>query len=282
MKCNLCPRKCNIDRSKRVGFCQQSDQLKVALYSLHTYEEPCISGTNGSGTIFFSGCNLKCNYCQNYEISHLGKGENISVERLVEIFKELEKMGAHNINLVTPTHFIDRIIEALKIYTPNIPVVYNSSGYESIESLNKLKEYIDIYLVDLKYADDKLAQRLSCAPDYFEVATNAILKMRENQPQDVFKDSLMKKGVIIRHLVLPNNTQNSIDCLKWISKNLPTTKISLMSQYTPCYKALESEEINRPLKPIEYSRVLMFARKNNLDGYMQGLQSVGASYTPKF
>lgn len=282
MNCNLCPRKCNIDRSKKVGFCQQSDQLKVALYSLHAYEEPCISGKNGSGTIFFSGCNLRCNYCQNYEISHLGKGEVITVSRLVEMFKELEQMGAHNINLVTPTHFIEQIVEALKTYTPKIPIVYNSSGYEDVVSLEKLKEYIDIYLVDLKYADNGLAQRLSSASDYFEVATKAILKMRENQPQDVFENGLMKKGVIIRHLVLPNNTQNSIDCLKWIVDNLPTTKISLMSQYTPCYKALESKEINRPLKPIEYSRVLMFARKNNLDGYMQGSGSVGMSYTPKF
>ena len=281
--CNSCPRKCNIDRSNSVGFCGQSEKLKVALYQLHFYEEPCISGTKGSGTIFFSGCNLKCMFCQNYQISQQNKGKEISVRQLVNIFKKLEKMGAHNINLVTPSHYVDKIIEALDIYKPNIPIIYNTSGYDSVENIQKLKDYVDIYLTDFKYFSSELAGYLSRAKDYPDVAKKAIHQMRLNCPEDKFdKNSMMQKGIIIRHMVLPDQTVDSINILQYIKQNYPQTIISLMSQYTPCYKALEDNKYNRKLKKLEYTRVVMYARKLQLNGYIQDMQSADLKYTPKF
>ena len=285
MKCNLCPRKCNIDRSINKGFCSCTEDVYIAKYMLHPWEEPLIcNSTQKSGAIFFSGCNLKCIYCQNYEISNSLVGKQYSIQDLVNLFKTLEDMNALNINLVTPTHYQNQIIDALKIYKPKIPVIWNSSGYESAEEIKKLKDYIDIYLVDLKYMDNNLALQLSNAKDYPEKATKTILQMKENQPVDKIENGIMKKGVIIRHLVLPNQIENTFNCLDWIKQNLGEKQyISLMSQYTPCYKALDIPALNRKLHPIEYKRVLNYANKLNFkNGFYQELDSASTSYIPDF
>lgn len=281
MKCYGCPRMCGVDRTKETGVCGVGSSPRIAKVYLHKWEEPCISVKNGSGTIFFSGCNLKCVYCQNYKISSEAFGKDITVEQLAELYKKLENMGADNINLVTPSHYVDAIIGALKIYKPNIPIVYNSSGYESMESLSKLKDWVDIYLVDFKYYDSELARNLSSAPNYPEVAKEVIVKMREYQPKNIYEGDKLVKGMIIRHLILPNHTEDSINILNWIRDNVNEPCISLMGQYTPMYKANDHSDINRKLKPIEYKRVSSAMLKLGLtDGYMQELSSADESYTP--
>ena len=285
MKCNLCPRKCNIDRQQEKGFCSCPEDIYIAKYMLHYWEEPLICDElHGSGAIFFSGCNLKCVYCQNYEISNNVSGMLYTSTQLADLFKTLENKGALNINLVTPTHYQNQIIKALQIYKPNIPIIWNSSGYESAEEIKKLKDYIDIYLVDLKYMDSNLSLKYSRAKDYPKVGTKAILQMKKNQPKDIIKNGLMQKGVIIRHLVLPNNIENSFACLDWIKTYLGTKQyISLMAQYIPCYKAINIPELNRKLHSIEYKRVLNHAEKLNfLNGFYQHLDSASASYVPDF
>jgi putative pyruvate formate lyase activating enzyme len=250
---------------------------------LHKWEEPIICGNKGSGTVFFSGCNLRCVYCQNYKISHENYGKYITYERLAEIFKELESAGASNINLVSPTHYIHAIKKALDIYRPNIPIVYNSSGYEDINELMGLKDYVDIFLVDFKYMDSALAKRLSNAEDYPEVAKRAILKMRELQPKEIIENDEMKKGVIIRHLVLPEHTNDSIEILKWIKENIDNPFISLMAQYTPMHKSHMYNDINRKLKAIEYKIVENAMLELGLEqGYVQELTSASDCYTPIF
>ena len=284
-KCTLCPRACNVDRSSSLGYCKEKNILKIARASLHFDEEPIISGKTGSGTIFFSGCNLKCVYCQNHDISHDNFGKNISTDKLADIFKKLENQGATNINLVTPTHFVDKIIEALKIYRPHIPIVYNTNSYESISTLEKLAPFVDIYLADIKYFDSDLSNRLSKAKDYFEVAMSAILKMRENVPQDIIENGLMKKGLIIRHLVLPNHIDDSKKIFDNLIKHFDpkNTIISLMGQYTPMYKAHSFQDINRPLKPLEYKIVQNYILNLGFDnGYFQELSSATSDYTPAF
>lgn len=282
MKCNNCPRRCNVDRRYHRGFCQLPNKIRLALASIHRGEEPEISGTNGSGTIFFSGCNLRCVYCQNYDISNENFGTNVSVKRLSEIFKELEAKGVHNINLVTPTPYADKIIQALKIYRPQIPIVYNTSGYESVEIIKKLRKYVDIYLTDLKYCSPELSEKYSHCRDYFDITTQAITEMRKNQPKNIMHNGLLKKGVIIRHLVLPGCTNDSIKILDWIHKNCPDTTISIMGQFTPYYKCKNYPEINRKLKPIEYKRVINYASNLGLDGYIQDLSSATTEEIPKF
>lgn len=287
MKCNICPRMCNVDRKKQKGYCFQKNKLRISKVMLHHYEEPIISGNEtdiGSGAIFFSGCNLKCVYCQNSKISFYNKGKNVSVNKLVKIFKKFEKQGAYNINLVTPTHFSHLIIEALKIYKPKIPVVWNSSGYETKEMIQQLKEYVDVYLVDLKYMDNDLSMRYSKAPNYVEVATQAILKMKESQPNDIIENGLIKKGVVVRHLILPTHTDDSVKALKFICENLGKESIvSLMSQYEPMHKASEYTEINRKITPLEYKRVVNYALKLDMKNcFVQDLSSADSKYTPKF
>ena len=256
MICDICPKKCRVDRSNGFGFCGASDTLKISKYMTHFWEEPIISGTKGSGAIFFSHCNLKCIYCQNFNISHLGQGKQISTSKFIEIIKNLENSGVHNINLVTPSHYTLQIVDALKIYKPKIPIIWNSNGYETVDTLNMLKDIVDIYLVDMKYMDNDLALKLSSAKDYPQVCQKAILTMRKNQPKDIVVDGIMQKGIIVRHLVLPNEVKNSFRVLDWISSNLGTeTYVSIMGQYTPCYLALNDEKYNRALKPIEYKRV---------------------------
>ncbi len=281
-KCYLCPRSCGIDRSKNKGYCNQSG-LKVARVSLHKWEEPIISGSNGSGTIFFSGCNLKCVYCQNYDVSH-GKGKDITPQILADIFKKIEDSGAHNINLVTPTHFVDDILKAADIYAPKLPVVYNCGGYDSIYTLDKLKDFVDIWLPDFKYSDNSLAKKYSNCNDYFEVCTVALIRMRQLCPKDEIADGLMKKGLIIRHLVLPNALQNTKSVLQWIAENLSDdTYVSIMGQYTPFGDAFKFDEINRKLKPLEYKIAVEYAKKFKLfNSFIQSLDSASKEFIPNF
>lgn len=287
MICNICPRKCNIDRNLSAGFCGATNSVKIAKYMVHSWEEPVISGINGSGAIFFSHCNLKCVYCQNYQISSLGEGTELSILELVDIIKTLENKGVHNINLVTPSHYTEQIIQALNIYRPKIPIVWNSNGYETVETINKIKDIVDIYLVDMKYMDNNLSKELSKAQDYPQICQQAIVQMRKNQPKDIIVDGIMQKGVIIRHLVIPNEIQNSFDVLDWICENIGQhTYISLMGQYTPYHLVTSLEKYskyNRPLKNIEYKRVVN--KLNNLgftNGFIQDLSSCSEAFIPDF
>ena len=287
-RCSLCPRNCQVDRSKKVGFCKSSDKIKVARAALHYWEEPCISGMDGSGTVFFSGCNLNCVFCQNYNISNDCFGKEISVDRLGEIFIELQDKGANNINLVTAVQYVPSIIEALdKVkHKLHIPIVYNNGGYESVETLELLKDYVDIYLPDIKYFDSEISKKYSRAEDYFKRATEAVLKMIDNVGELKFNEKgIMKRGVIVRHMVLPSHYKDSIKILNWINENLPKDKflISLMSQYTPFYKADEYPEINRRVTTFEYNKVVDEALKLGLDkGYLQEKTSAKEEYTPPF
>lgn len=276
-----------VDRKNQKGFCGQSNKVRISKVMFHHYEEPIISGNcnqKGSGAIFFTGCNLKCAFCQNYPISHGNKGKNISIKKLANIFKKLERKGALNINLVTPSHFTMQIVEALKIYKPQIPVVWNSNGYECAETIKFLKDFVDVYLVDLKYMNDELAFKYSKAHNYVESATKAIRQMKTNQPRDIIENGLIKKGLIIRHLILPTHTNDSISCLNFINNEISNDSIvSIMSQYEPRYDANNYEEINRKITPIEYKRVVSHALKLNMTNcYTQDLTSADSKYTPKF
>lgn len=284
--CTLCPRKCKVNRHKTYGICHSSDKLVAAKAQLHFWEEPCISGKNGSGTIFFSGCTLKCCFCQNHKISSENFGKEISAERLSNIFLELQEKGAENINLVTPTHFVPHIISALdmvkhKLY---IPIVYNSGGYETIETLQLLEGYIDIYLPDLKYYSSELSEKYSKAEDYFEYASNAIIEMHRQQPKLIFNDGMLKKGIIIRHLLLPRCRHDSINIMKWLSENLPVDSflISLMSQYTPNNKSDIFPELNRKITTFEYNSVVDVISELNLKGFTQEKTSASDQYIPEF
>jgi putative pyruvate formate lyase activating enzyme len=287
----LCPRECGADRAKgALGFCRAADSVRVARYSLHEWEEPVISGKNGSGTVFFSYCNLRCEFCQNRIISHGGKGEDVSVERLSEIMLELEQMGAENINLVTPTHFVDKIVlslEALKDKL-SIPVVYNSSGYEKAETLKMLEGLVDIYLPDYKYFSDDLARKYSNAPDYRIYAESAIQEMfRQTGEAVVNEKGIMQKGIIVRHLVLPSCRKDSMKVLDRIVSILPKDKIfvSIMSQYTPDFAiaaGTEFKELRRRLTSFEYSSVLEYADKLGIKGFSQDISSAKTKYTPDF
>ena len=228
-KCKICPHNCGVNRlNGNIGRCKSNGNIKLAMASIHNFEEPCISGENGSGTVFFSNCNMNCVFCQNYKISQQGLGREISIEELAEIFIDEQNKNAENINLVTPTMYVYHIIEAIKIAKNKglkIPIVYNSNGYENVETIKKLDGYIDIYLPDLKYYDDDLAFKYSGVKNYFENATSAIKEMYNQVGSPVLDENgMMKKGLIIRHLVLPNNLQNSKDVLKWINDNIDKKK----------------------------------------------------------
>lgn len=287
--CNLCPFSCKVNRNKdKLGRCQAGSKIKIGLYSLHYDEEPCISGKNGSGTVFFSNCNLKCKFCQNYKISCESKGQEITIERLSEIFLELQSQKANNINLVTATPYVIQVIEAIKLARKEgltLPILYNTSGYENIETLKKLEGYIDIYLPDFKYYDNSLAQRLSNVKDYKEVATKAILEMRKQVGKNKYDENgILKKGIIIRHLVLPENIQNSKDVLKWIKENMEKDiTISLMAQYFPTYKSFEDNQINRKLNQKEYKEIEQYLYNLEIEnGYIQDLEEEEEKYVPKF
>lgn len=286
-KCNLCPRKCNIDRSNSVGFCLCNNTAIVSKIMLHHWEEPPISAQNGSGAIFFSGCTLKCVYCQNQEISRKPIGTEYTPNQLADAFLKLQEKGAHNINLVTPTHFTNQIIIALDLvkHKLNIPVVYNTSGYETVETLKLLNGYIDVYLPDFKYYDSVLSQKYSKAPDYFEVAIKAVKEMYSQVGAYREDDNgLAKKGVIIRHLVLPACRHDSVKILEEIKKALPVENIrlSLMSQFTPDFVPAEYKELSRKITSFEYNYVLNKAIELNFDGFFQQKDSASAKYTPRF
>ena len=261
MICNSCPRKCSINREKTTGFCGVGDHFKIARAALHFWEEPCISGKDGSGTIFFSGCNLRCVYCQNRKISSGCFGKEVSDERLIEIMDELVEQGANNINLVTPSHYAFRIAELLRKKKPSVPVVYNTSGFDSIEALKSLDGLVDIYLPDFKYISPDRAEKYSKAKAYPDIVLDAIAEMKRQQPENVFyENGIMQKGVIIRHLVLPKNTNQSIEILKNIAKNFgKDTCISLMSQYTPCGELENYPELRRKITEREYEKVVSYA-----------------------
>lgn len=286
MNCNLCPRRCNTNRTETEnlkGFCKMPLRPKVARADLHFWEEPSISGKNGSGTVFFSGCSLSCVYCQNFDISHKCQGKEISVEELADIFKQLENRGAHNINLVTPTHYVLSIKKALEIYKPKIPVVYNSSGYERVEALKSLEGLVDIFLLDLKYLSPDRAQRYSGAFDYPEYAKKAILEACRQSPKCEFKDGIMQKGVIIRHLLLPQGTKEAMAVFDWVRENTPDAYFSIMSQYTPCGNAENYKEINRKVTKREYNKVLEYICSFDFPNvYIQEQTSADKKYIPDF
>ncbi len=282
MICSACPRHCNIDREKAQGFCKSPQEFRLARAALHYWEEPCISGKNGSGAVFFSGCTLRCVYCQNYEISRENKGVTVSDERLVEIFESLISQGAENINLVNPTHYAERLAELFESYKSPVPIVYNSGGYESTETLRKLRGKVDIYLPDLKYIRPDKAQRYSGAKDYFYYASKALLEMR-SQVEDVFENGMMKSGMIVRHLILPKNTNSSLEIIDWLCENLPDTYISLMAQYTPCGSLDGFDEINRKITRREYDKVVDYALSKGISRlFIQELSSADKKFIPAF
>ena len=287
-KCTICPHKCGIDRTKYAGKCKSTDKIKIALYSIHNFEEPCISGKNGSGTIFFSNCNMNCIFCQNYEISQLGKGKEISIEKLADIMIEQQNRHVENINLVTPTSYALHIIEAIKLARQKglkIPIVYNTNGYENVETLKLLEGYIDIYLPDLKYFYDDLGYKYSNVNNYFEIATEAIKEMyRQVGIPQIDENGIMKKGLMIRHLILPNQIENSKNILKWIKDNIDNNVyVSIMAQYFPTYKAKEIEGLNRKLTQKEYKEVENYLYELDLqNGYIQELGEHEEEYVPNW
>lgn len=288
-ECKICPHKCKINRNEgKIGRCRAGKDVKIALASIHNYEEPCISGKNGSGTVFFSNCNLNCIYCQNYEISQLGKGKVITIEHLAEIFINQQNKNVNNINLVTPTMYVPQIIEAIKIARKkglNIPIIYNSNGYENVETIKMLDGYIDVYLPDLKYYSNEISKKYSNVDNYFETAVAAIKEMQRQVGNPVFDENgIIKKGVIIRHLILPNHILNTKNILKYIKENFDdNTYISVMAQYFPTYKAKENDKINRKITKKEYKEVEEYLYCLNLkNGYIQELGEHEEEYVPTF
>ncbi len=286
--CNDCPRKCNKERKALAdsgkGFCNMGENPVIARADLHFWEEPPISAENGSGTIFFSGCNLQCIFCQNEKISRGKFGKEITINELKSEYKKLIEKGAHNINLVTPTHFIDAIIKSLD-EPLSVPVVYNCGGYESLDSLRKLENKIDIYIPDLKYSDDNLAKKYSNAPDYFETATKAIKEMyRQTGNYIIDEDGIMQKGVIIRHLILPGQTENTKRVIDWVKNNFNTGEVlfSLMSQFTPI-SSCNIDSLGRRLTQEEYDEIEEYLYNSGIeDGFMQELSSASEEYVPPF
>ncbi len=287
-KCTICPHKCGINRNKQIGRCKATNKVKIALYSIHNFEEPCISGENGSGTIFFSNCNMNCVYCQNYEISQQGRGKEITIQELAEIMLEQQEKGVENINLVTPTSYAIHIKEAIKIAKQKglyIPIVYNTNAYESVETLKMLEGLIDIYLPDLKYFENELGKKYSKIDNYFEIAINAIKEMYRQVGAPVFrKDGIIKKGLVIRHLVLPNNIDNSKKILKWLKENIDNeVYISIMAQYFPTYKAKEISDINRKLTQDEWHEIEKYIEELQIEnGYIQELGEHEEEYVPNW
>ncbi len=284
--CTICPHNCKINRNKNPGRCKSTDKIKIALYSIHNFEEPCISGEKGSGTIFFSNCNMNCVFCQNYEISQFGRGKEITIEELANVMIKQQERNVQNINLVTPTSYALHIVEAIKIARKKgleIPIVYNTNGYESVETLKLLEGYVDIYLPDLKYYYDDLAKKYSKVDNYFEIATKAIQEMYRQVGTPVLDENgVMKKGLMIRHLILPNEVQNSKKVLKWIKENIDSNVyVSIMAQYFPTYKAKEIPEIARKITKEEYEKVENYLYGLDLEnGYIQELGEHEEEYVP--
>lgn len=286
-RCNLCPRECNVNRYKSKGFCGETANVRIARAELHFWEEPCISGENGSGTVFFSGCSLRCCFCQNYEISAENKGFDVSIKHLSDIFLMLQDRGANNINLVNPTHFAVQVTEALDLCGDKlkIPVIYNCGGYEKTDVIEKLSDYIDVFLPDLKYYDSIVSKTYSNAEDYFERASESIKAMVKAKGKPVFDEKgLLKSGVMVRHLVLPNCRHDSIRLMHWLGENFKCDEIlvSLMSQYTPVYKAKLFPKINRKTSTFEYNSVKQVLNSYGFEGYCQERNSAASDFIPKF
>lgn len=287
-KCMLCPRKCGINRYETKGFCQCDANIKIARADLHYFEEPPISGTKGSGTVFFSGCNLKCVFCQNYGISYDNFGKYVTNQRLAEIFLELQKKGAHNINLVTPTPYIINIIEAIKIAKENgldIPIIYNCSGYESVWALKLLEGYIDVYLPDMKYWDNEAANKYSKCNNYLEICMQSLEEMyRQVGPIHFDENNIIKKGVMVRHLVMPNMTNDSKKIIYYLHNTYKDNiYISIMNQYTPNKKLKNYKEIDRSIKPDEYNEVVDYAIEIGVvNAFIQEEGTTSDSFIPEF
>ncbi len=282
-KCSLCPKNCNADRTKTAGACGEKNMMRIAKYYLHPYEEPFISGTNGSGTVFFTGCSLKCRFCQNFILSRSQTGKEITPLEFADIFKELENAGAHNINLVTPTHFLPQIYQAVKLRRPNVPIVYNTHGYEKEESLRLADKFVDVYLPDFKYFSEQTALRYSGAKDYPEICKAAITHMmREKKTQ--IENGLIVSGVCVRHLILPLNVQNSIDVVDWFIKNREGgAYFSLMAQYTPFGDIKDYPELNRKITAREYERVADHLLNSGIEEcFIQKRTSASESFIPKW
>lgn len=286
MICNLCPRKCGACRTEHHGngFCNSGTLPVVARAATHFGEEPCISGTNGSGAVFFSGCTMRCVYCQNYEISTGHKGRTISVSELADCYKRFEEQGVHNINLVTADHYVLAVAKSLELYKPSIPIVYNCSGYTSPKTLSILDGLVDIYLPDFKYSDDVLAVKYSSAPNYVNTASAAIKEMifQVGTPK-LDNSGIMQKGVIVRHLVLPSHTKNSINALDILKRSYGNQiLVSLMCQYVPCGRADEYPKINRTVTRREYEKVKSVLYSLDLDGFTQDLSSASTDFIPSW
>ena len=282
MACNLCPNNCNVNRKNgEIGACGVDSNIKIAKYYLHPFEEPVISCKNGSGTIFFTGCSLKCVYCQNYDLSRNKRGKIITPNNLADIFKELESLGADNINLVTPTHYVDEIIKAFEIYRPNIPIIYNTHAYENIETLEKIDKYINVYLPDIKFYSSKTSLRYTGKENYFEVASKAVSYMM-NAKKTVIENGKMTSGVIVRHLILPLNRNDSVEVLKWFKQNAKNNAyFSLMAQYTPYGDYEKYPELSRKITKKEYDYV--FNALNELDitnAFIQQRDSASEKFIP--
>lgn len=287
MVCAACPRGCKVERVENApskGFCKMPYNAVVARAALHMWEEPPISGTNGSGAIFFSGCSLRCVFCQNRGISRDNFGKPVSKVHLIEMMQSLERQGAHNINLVNPTHFVPFLAEALREYKPHIPVVYNSGGYDSVESLRQLEGLVDVYLPDFKYIRPQTAKRFSAAENYPEIAKKAVLEMRRQVKDRFDEKGIMQSGLLIRHLVLPGHSKESVEILQWLSEALPhDTYLSLMSQYTPCGRTYPFKELNRRLTTAEYERVVdAFWDCGFQNGFMQEKSAANTEFIPSF
>lgn len=287
-KCSICPRNCGVNRNNNeLGFCKSGKKIRIARYSLHYWEEPCISGEKGSGTIFFSGCNLKCIFCQNYDISINNLGKEISIERFSEICLELQEKGALNINLVTPTTYIPLIKEGIILAKKNgltIPIVYNTSGYEKISSLKELEGLIDIYLPDFKYFDNNLSKKFSKVDDYFEVASIALKEMYRQVGKPIFKNKIMKKGVIVRHLLLPKHIEDSKKIIKYLYDTYKDNiYISIMNQYTPVRKIKEYKELNNTVEEKEYDELIDYALDLGVrKAFIQEGETCKESFIPDF
>jgi len=288
-ECQLCPFKCKANRLEgKLGKCKANNKLKIALVSLHHFEEPCISGTKGSGTIFFSNCNFNCVFCQNYQISQEGMGQEVSIDFLAKSMLEQQEKGAHNINLVTPVMYVYHIIEAIKIAKSQglrIPIIYNSNGYENIETIKLLKGYIDVYLPDFKYFNDELGKKYSNVNNYFEVTSKAIQEMyKQVGAPKLDKNGIIQKGLIIRHLIIPNEIENSKNVLKWIVDNIgKEVYVSIMAQYFPTYKAKNIKGLDRKINKFEYEEIENYIYELGIEnGYMQDLGEHEEEYVPNF
>lgn len=283
MKCSLCPNGCKINKDSNVGLCGTDNSIRIAKYYLHPYEEPPISGKRGSGTVFFCGCSLKCVFCQNYELSRNLRGKVISTNELADIFKQLEEKGAHNINLVNPTHYSNKIIDAFKIYRPSIPVVYNTHGYENKDILEKMNEYVDVYLPDIKFFSPALSKRYTGKENYFEIASSAIEFMIKSKPTFFDQNGLMKQGVIVRHLVLPQGVSDSKKILDWYQGVKGSSYINVMSQYTPFGEIDAFPELKRKITAREYDSVIDYAISLGIDNmFYQAQDSASEEYIPKW